>query len=285
MESSSVERVHVESRALELVTVVLAIRASLVWTLEIDPIRSVSTPTGIAKLIDLSSLYGTLAPWLVFGAIVASLLAGATGWNRHAYFASVALMHLQFCLRHVHGKVPHGENLVGLVLLAFAVANVVGRDTASFRRLSLGYATGALVTLYALAAVCKLVLSGPAWVHGAHLSLWISEKCVDAYSATGVSCRGWLADLAMRDHLVGTAILTSGLLTELASPLVFVERLRRPMLLAFFALHTGIWLVLGISFVSCQVILLTMAFASDIHGYVVRTWATFGRRAYALSRP
>lgn len=279
MTTSVDERALVESRALEIVTTLLAVRAAMSWTIDLGTIHSVTTPTGIGTLVDLSPLYGTVVPWSIFAGIVVSLLVGVTGWSRHAYFVAVALLHLQFCLRFVHGKVPHTEHLLGLVLLGFGVAHVVTRDPVRFRRLSLEYATGALVALYFLAAVTKLAVTGPSWVDGANLALWISRKHLDVFSASGIEPHGYLADLALRSRLVGTSILSAGLLIELASPLAFVERFRRRMLLLFMGLHVGISLTLHIHFVNCLAILLTMAFAWEVHRYASRIRSIWGAGA------
>jgi hypothetical protein len=128
------------------------------------------------------------------------------------------------------------------------------------RRFTLGFTYFFVGLGYTSAAVCKLVATGPQWVDGRHLQLWIYEKSVDVFAATGTFNFTFAQELALNHYWIATLFLTIGLVTELFAVAMWWPQFRVPTVLAVLALHGGIYLTMRIVFgiTTVELILLTL---------------------------
>lgn len=218
------------------------------WGFYILRISDIVLPLGIAQYIDVSFMFGNGLSLVNAGVITLLILAGFMRLNRFAYLIAFLLFHLQFAARYSLGEIPHSSNVVGMTVLGLALAMVLFEDPGHRWRFTLGYTYFFVGLGYTLAAVCKLVGTGPLWPAGRHMWLWIHEKAVDAMGYTGLLEYSPFQRLVLASSVLATALLTFGLLSELFAWLMWWRRFRMPVVLAVLALHVGIYLVMNIMF-------------------------------------
>lgn len=250
---------RMQARAFEAVMVACVAAALWDWANVIPHNLAVLEPAGIARYVDVSWMLRT--PFAIANAALGSLLLGI-GWARAtpgAYLGALAALHLQYVARYCLGKVSHGSHLAGLALLAFGLAHVLFRDRASRRRAALGWCVLLFGIAYTLAGISKLAATGLRWPDGAHLALWLHEKHVDELSSAGSAEWSPLQQTLLAHPGLGTFGLWIGLLTELSAWSMWWRRPRPFTALALLAMHAGIYLTMGILFLSNMALLLALA--------------------------
>jgi hypothetical protein len=237
------------AKLLELFLLLYAVGWAWQWAFFIRRLPAVVVPQGLASYFDLSPLLA--GPWALVNAACLTMgaLCVAVGQFRRALLPGfVLLLHLQYVARHCLGKASHGSQYVGMGVLILAVAAWCMPTAAARRRFELGGSLFCMGVGYSLAALSKLAASGPSWVNGRHLWLWITEKSIDQLANSGHWQQNALQRLCLEHWWLATAILSLGLLTELLGVLLWFPRTRVAITLALIALHLGIFCVLGILF-------------------------------------
>ena len=208
-------------------------------------------PLGLARFIDISFMFGNSLPLWTAG-LITGLLASAffrVPWfGRYAYVLAFVLLLFQYAARYSLGEIPHSSNMAGMALLGLALSGLVFGFERNGRRFALGFTYFFMGLGYTLAACSKLVASGPGWVSGEHLWMWINEKSIDLMAKTGVLEFNWLQEILLEHHWMATAVLTFGLVCESLAFLVWWRRFRMPVILGIIALHIGIFYSMNILF-------------------------------------
>lgn len=219
------------------------------WSRSIERTAAVVKPLGIAAHVDVSPMFSHGLG--SFNAAVISVGA-ALGYFRIAprlgYSAAFLGFHLQYVSRYSLGEICHASNFVGMGMLALTAALWLYRDGAERRKFALGASFFFLGLAYASAALSKLIASGPLWIDGRNLWLWIGEKSLDAYSKYGVLELNGLQRAAQGSRALATVILATGLLIEAAGVLLWFRRPRPYVALLCIAMHLGIHFAMNILF-------------------------------------
>ena len=259
-------------RIFELFIVASAIHMVWDWGFYIQRISDIVLPLGIANYIDVSFLFGNGLSLVNAGLVTVLVFLGFARTNKYAYLAGFLLMHLQFAARYTLGEIPHSSNIVGMTLLGLALAMLLYREAHVRRRFVMGYTYFFVGLGYTLAAICKLIGTGPLWSDGRHLWLWVHEKAIDAMGYTGLLDYNAMQDLVLESVWIATALLTVGLLSEFFAWGMWWRKYRMLVLLAVLALHVGIYLVMNIMFwhTFFELILLAFPWASWIDRFGVQ---------------
>lgn len=145
------------------------------------------------------------------------------------------------------GQVFHTEHLLVIHLGVLGVAAVVERPSDEPSGWPLNLMMAVVVVTYVDAGVAKLRWSGAEWVTGDVLRHWVAVDNLrkwqvdDLYSPIG----GWLAGMSWVWFPI--AVLT--LAVELGAPIALVaNRLRYVWVVAAWAFHVGIFVLMAISF-------------------------------------
>lgn len=221
------------------------------WGAYILLISDVVLPLGLARFFDISFMFENALPLWNAGAITLFALASffrVPYVRRAGYAVALFLLLVQYAARYSLGEIPHSGNTVGMALLAFSIASVAFGFTSEARRFAMGFTYFFLGLGYTLAAWCKLIATGPTWVDGRHLWMWINEKSIDAMAKSGVLEFNALQELLLDSHFLATAVLTFGLVTEFFAFLMWWRRFRMPVMLAVLVLHIGIYFTMNILF-------------------------------------
>ena len=227
------------------------------WGLYIPRIEAAVLPLGIARYADLSFMSANgLSLWNA--AAITALCAVAIAVHKAAYLPCALLLHLQYASRYCLGEISHGSNLTGMALICLGAGALLFREGRMQRRAGIGLLFFFTGLGYGSAAVCKLIASGPGWVDGVHLRMWIAERGIDLLSTDGAFAPNLLQQLVNAHTLAGTAILAFGLLAELSGPLLWLPRARAAVIPALVAMHLGVTAVMGIRFDAFVFILLLL---------------------------
>jgi hypothetical protein len=219
------------------------------WSRSIERTAAVVKPLGIAASVDVSPMFSHGLSWLNAAVIsLGALLGYFRIAPRLGYTAAFLGFHLQYVSRYSLGEICHASNFVGMGMLGLTAAMWLYRGGAERRKFALGASVFFLGLAYASAALSKLVASGPLWVDGRHLWLWIGEKSLDAYSKHGVLELNGLQRAALGSRALATLILTIGLSVEAAGVLLWFRRLRPYVALLCVAMHLGIHFAMNILF-------------------------------------
>lgn len=247
-------------RSFEAMVLYWTIEFAWSWGFYIQRIQDVVLPLGIATYLDVSFLFTDNLSLFNAGAITVLLVFGfARAW-RYAYLLALPLFHLQYVARFCLGEISHGSNVIGMAVLGMALGAVVFSDRQAMHRFVLGFNYFFLGLGYTSAAICKLVASGPLWVDGRHLWLWIGERTVDVFSMTSTLDYSWVQSLALGWYPVATLILTFGLLTELFAFLMWFRRTRLVSMSLLILMHFGIAASMKIHFWPNTIVLIFLAF-------------------------
>ncbi len=240
------ERVAV--RLLEAFVAAEVVRLAWAWGQYTLRIGDVVLPLGLARWLDISFMHGNALP-LANAALISGLVAlGFVRLGRWSYAGAFALLLVQYAARYSLGEIPHSANVAGTVLLAFALAPPLFEAARHQRRFAVGFSVFFVGLGYTLAAWSKLIATGPGWVDGRHLWIWLHEKGIDAAAKTGVFAFNPVQEWALDEVWIATAFLTVGLLTEFFAFGMWFRRFRLPVGLAVIGLHVGIKLTMGIFF-------------------------------------
>lgn len=245
---------------MELLVIGLIASYAWNWAPYIARISQVVLPLGLAQYIDVSFMFSETLPYVNAGVLTIALLAGFFRLNKYAYLIAVFSIHLQYISRYSLGEISHGSNMAGLCLLALAVAAIAYKDGVEFRRLAFGLIIFFMGMAYTSAAVCKLIGTGPLWVDGRHLWLWIGERSVDVMSQHGEFELNLLQQFTLQFHWLATLILVFGLLTELIGVMAWSSYWRPFVVFLLVGMHFGIEWTMNIQFSSYVYILIWIGF-------------------------
>ncbi|MFP4228399.1 MAG: hypothetical protein ACLFTE_06185 [Salinivenus sp.] len=251
------------SYAFELFVAACTLKYAWTWALHVQDLGDVVLPLGIANYVDVSVLFQS---WVAHGVAVlltGAVVLGALRWWRYGYLAALLLLHLLFAARYSQGEIPHSSNVLGMTLMGLGLA-VPAFDTELLRRrFAIGFAYFSVGIGYTSAAVCKLVGTGLHWVDGRHLQLWIHEKSIDVFAASGTFDFTLLQSLALDYYWIATLFLVIGLVSESLAFSMWWPRFRVPAVLAVLGLHAGIYLTMRIVFAitTLELILLALPWA------------------------
>ncbi len=260
--------------AFEAFVACFAARFAWQWASYIPRLQSVVLPLGVASWLDPSFMFNAWAPRANAALLTLACGVGLLTRFRWAYLVALACFHLQYVSRYCLGEISHGSNLVGTAIVGLALGGVWFRDDRlSSRRFGLGFTVLLTGIGYSSAGLCKLVATGPLWVDGRHLTLWITERSIDGYGKFGVLQVNWLQQLLLDRPIFSWAILTFGLLAELLAFAGIWRRLRPWAFGAVIGMHFGIWLSMGILFDANLYLLLILAFPWD--RAFDRVWSAF----------
>ena len=248
-------------RFFELVVVYWTINYAWRWGPYLSRLKDTVLPLGIAEYVDITFMFNH--PLGIINAVLMTVLVlmGFFRIWRYAYLATLLVFHLHYVARFSQGEISHGSNMVGTIIFALAVATLVFEHRREIRRAALGLTYFFIGSAYTSAALCKLIATGPTWPHGHHLWMWIQERTVDQFSMTGSIDYNWLQQLALDHTLIGTAILTVGLLAELFAFLFWYKRTRALAGTMVVGMHIGIWGVMRLTFSANTYILLILAYS------------------------
>jgi len=173
-------------KIVELFIVIYTIKYACQWAGYIPRNTDVVLPLGIAHYIDISFMFGEIIP--VINAVFITVLSLLCFFNiqfRWQYFVVLILLHFQFAARYSQGEIPHSMNMVGMSLLALALANILFKKNWQISRFTFGSIYFFVGLSYFSAGISKLIGTGLNWFDGRHLWLWIGEKGTDILSRTG----------------------------------------------------------------------------------------------------
>ena len=247
-------------RLFELFLIFWVIKYAWRWGLYMLRLEDVVLPLGIANYIDVTFMFSNHLSIVNAVLISALVVAGYLRQSRYAYFVALLLLHLQYVARFSLGEISHGSNFVGIVLLAVSLATIVFEHPQEVRRAALGLAYFFFGLGYTMAASCKLIATGPHWVDGRHLWLWIDERTVDTFSTFGEINLNLLQQVALDHYPFATMILMFGLFTELLGFAMWFKRSRPYITTLLICMHLGILFIMKISFSSNLYLLILVAY-------------------------
>jgi hypothetical protein len=219
------------------------------WGLYTLRISDVVLPLGIANYIDITFMYGNWLPLINAGLI--SIMVALT-WFRitpaWTYLLALILMHFQYAARFSLGEISHGAHMTAMTLLCFALGLIFFSTPKERMRFIMGAVFFFVGLSYVSAGVSKLIGTGPFWIDGRHLWLWMGEKSIDILSREGTFSYNWLQELAWTSRGTATLILLSGLLIELGGIFFWFEKSRPYIATLLIGMHLGIMMTMNIRF-------------------------------------
>lgn len=248
-------------RLFELFTAAYTLVYAWDWGFYIGKIQDVVLPLGLANYVNVEIFFGNSLALVNAGII--TLLVGTAFFSRRfkwAYLPAVLLLHLQYVTRFSLGEIPHSSNLLGFSLLGLGLGFAFFRNRIKGLSFAFGFTVFFLGLGYTSAGISKLVATGVTWVDGNHLWLWIAEKSTDVLSGYGIYELTFLQELALSSRTAATVILSFGILTELASFLIWWKKLRPWITLMVIGMHIGIYYSMNIFFLSYMIELVIIGF-------------------------
>ena len=230
------------------------------WGIYITNITDIVLPLGIANYIDITWFFESNRSLWVAGLATVFTTLGFLRIGRFSYLVVLLLFHIQYTARFSLGEISHGSNVIGFAILAMAVGAIAFKQREQMHRFVLGFNYFFLGLGYTSAAVCKLIGTGPTWVDGRHLWLWIGERAVDTFSITGALEFNMLQELTLGWLPLATMILMFGLFTELFGFLMWFKKTRIFIMTLLIGMHFGILFTMKINFPANNVILILLAF-------------------------
>ncbi len=224
-------------------------------------ISDVVLPLGLAQYIDITFMFGNQLP--IYNAILITVLVLlaflrlAPSWT---YMVALVLMHFQYVARFSLGEISHGAHMTAMTLLVFAVGMIIFKTARERRKFIWGGVFFFVGLSYVSAGICKVVGTGPNWIDGHHLWLWMGEKSIDILSREGVFANNLLQELAWSSRFMATMILLSGLLIELSGFLLWYKKYRALSATILIGMHIGIMYSMNIRFDASIAQLLVIGF-------------------------
>ena len=219
------------------------------WGLYSLKITDVVLPLGIATMIDISFMHGNNLPLINAGLITLVMIAAFFRKGPHwIYMVVFVLLHFQYVARFSIGEIPHSANLLGMALFSFAVGMIFFKDKVHLYRFIFGFTLFYIGLGYFSASMSKLIGTGPSWIDGRHLWLWIAEKGTDILGREGAFDYNFVQTLALNSIPVATLMLFIGIFTEFIGPLVWFRKTRPYAILALVGMHYGVMLSMNIRF-------------------------------------
>jgi len=230
------------------------------WGFYIPQLGDVVLPLGIANYIDVSFMFNS---WYSVGnaafITIFALLAFFKN-KRSLYFIALLGMHLQYVARFSQGEISHGSNLTAMALLMLALSGLFFTKLEEQRKVAFGLFIFFAGLGYTSAAISKLIATGPEWINGSHLYLWIGERAIDKLSQEGSFQLNLLQEQIMKHHWMASMTLLFGLLTEFFGFLIWFRKIRWIEGTLLICMHLGIFLSMRIEFNSYLVILFLIAY-------------------------
>ena len=246
-------------RAFEVVVVYWTLLFAWEWGPYLSRLSDVVLPLGIAEYVDITFMYQNNLG-IVNAVIITVMVAlGFLRIWRYGYLVALLAFHVHYVARYSQGEISHGSNIIGMTVLAFAVATLAFKHQKEIRRTVLGICYFFFGLGYTSAALCKLVATGPLWPAGRHLHMWIQERTVDTFSLTGTVDYNWLQVLALDYGIIATMILAFGLLVEALGFLFWFKKTRLYIGVLLAGMHIGIMVVMRLDFVSNTLLLFMLA--------------------------
>lgn len=249
----------------ELFVGVYVIKYSWDWAAYIPRNSEVVLPLGIANYIDISFMFGNI--WPAINAALITILCIFAFFRigfRWQYLLALVLLHFQFAARYSQGEIPHSMNMIGMSLLALALATFFFHKPWKVSRFTFGSVYFFVGFSYFSAAIAKLIGTGIFWFDGRHLWLWIAEKGTDILSRTGSFDPNFLQEMALQSLPVASLILLIGWLTEFSGVFVWFKKYRPYAITAIIGMHIGITLSMNIRFDAYVLELLIIGYPWDV---------------------
>jgi len=225
------------------------IQLSWYWGLYTLKITDIVLPLGIATIIDISFMHGNNLPLINAGLIsILTVLAFFRKGPSWIYMVVFVLLHFQYVARFSIGEIPHSANLPGMALFSFAVGLIVFKESVHRYRFILGFTIFYIGLGYFSASMSKLIGTGPTWVDGRHLWLWIAEKGTDILSREGTFDYTIVQNIALNSIPAATLMLFVGIFTEFIGPLIWFRKTRPYITLALVGMHFGVMMSMNIRF-------------------------------------
>ena len=247
-------------RFFELVVVYWTIEYAWRWGPYLGRLSDTVLPLGIAEYVDITFMFEHSLGIVNAVLMTVFVLVGFFRLWRYAYPVTMLLFHLHYAARFSQGEISHGSNFVGTAIFMMAVATLAYKHRKEIRRATLGLCYFFFGLGYTSAALCKLGGTGLTWSDGRHLWMWIQERTIDKFSLLGTVEYNWLQELAIDHHLIATAILTFGLLTEFFAFLFWFKRTRPLAGTLLAGMHIGIWGVMRLTFSANTYLLIILAY-------------------------
>ena len=150
--------------------------------------------------------------------------------------------------------------IVGMGLLGLALGWAFFKEEKYARRFALGFGIFSIGLGYSSAAICKLIATGPLWVKGEHLWLWLGERSTDVLSQHGSFTFNALQEMILANKTLATMILIFGILSELMGFLFWFKKTRMFAGLLLIGMHFGILFSMNINFDTYIYILILLTF-------------------------
>lgn len=249
----------------ELFIGVYVIKYAWEWAQYIPKNHDVVLPLGVANYIDISFMFRDIIP--VINACLITLLCIFSFFRiqfKWQYFLVLILLHFQFAARYSQGEIPHSMNMIGMSLLALALATFFFKKPWQVSRFTFGSVYFFVGLSYFSAAIAKLIGTGLFWFDGRHLWLWIAEKGTDILSRTGAFELNFLQELALESIPIASVILLFGWLTEFSGVFVWSNKYRPYAVTAIIGMHIGITLSMNIRFDAYVLELLIIGYPWDL---------------------
>lgn len=251
----------IQLRAFEFFSVLYCLIYTWEWAFYIPRLSDVVLPLGLAEYMDISIFFSNgISVWNAVLISILSILPFITKKMRWMYLLAFLLFHLQYVARFSQGEIPHSANLIGFSMLGLGLSGVFFKDLKKALPFAFGFVIFWAGLSYTSAAVSKLIATGPMWVDGNHLWLWMGEKKIDILSLNGVFAYNWLQNLAFEHRIIATMILMVGLLTELLGFTIWFKKTRIWITLMLIGMHVGIDLTMNIFFKTFTLQLILMGF-------------------------
>jgi len=231
------------------------------WGVYIPNLGEVLLPLGIANYIDISFMFSDIMG--IGNAILITLfvIAGYLRMNKFAYLIAMVLFHFHYAARFSQGEISHGSNMVGAALFSLAIAQIAFSDSAERRKFAVGMLIFFIGLGYVTAAFSKFIGTGPSWVDGSHLWLWIGERSTDMLSQHGHFELNLLQKYILQYHWLATIILFFGLLVELFGWLFWFRKTRPYAATLLISMHVGILLSMNINFPKYVYIMIILGYS------------------------
>lgn len=235
-------------RLFEFLIVAFVIEHVWAWGFYTSNLGEVILPLGVAIYMDISFMFN--AYFSVGNAVLITLclFLGFSRSSKYAYLIAILLFHIQYAARFSQGEISHGSNMTGTALFCIAIAHITFMNARERRKFSLGLLIFFIGLGYVTAAFSKLIGTGPFWVDGSHLWLWIGERGTDILSQHGGFGLNLLQEYILELHWLATIILIFGLLTELFGFLFWYNRTRPYAAILLVSMHFGVLLTMNINF-------------------------------------
>jgi hypothetical protein len=245
----------------ELYIVYETINLAWEWGLYTLKISDVVLPLGIANLIDISFMHDNYLP--IINAIAISILLVLSFFRKGSkwqYAVVFVLLHFQYVARFSIGEIPHSANLVGMAIFSFAVGLAAFQNELHRYRFIIGFTIFYIGLGYFSASISKLIGTGPNWIDGRHLWLWIAEKSTDILSREGQFNYNFVQITALKSIPAATFMLFIGIATEFFGILIWFRKLRPYVALALIGMHFGVMMSMNIRFDSFMIELIILGF-------------------------